>query len=46
MMKKRILIIIILILVILGIGGTLYFISYKNDSQGKIDNANELSPMP
>ena len=45
-MKKRILIIIILILVILGIGGTLYFISYKNDSQGKIDNANELSPMP
>lgn len=45
-MKKRILIIIILILVILGIGGTLYFISYKNDSQAKIDNANELSPMP
>lgn len=45
-MKKRILIIIILILVILGIGGSLYFISYKNDSQAKTEKVNETSSMP
>ena len=27
-----------LILIILGIGGSIYFISYKNDSQAKIEN--------
>lgn len=45
MMKKRILLIItILILVVLGIVGSLYFISYKNDSQAKVEN--EISSMP
>lgn len=46
-MKKRILLIItILILVILAIVGSLYFISYKNDSQAKSENADEISSMP
>ena len=33
-----------LILVVLGIVGSLYFISYKNDSQAKVEN--EISSMP
>lgn len=40
-MKRRILlIIIILILLILGIAGSLYFISYKNDSKAKSEDEN------
>lgn len=42
-MKKRILfIIIILILVAIGIVGSLYFISYKNDSQAKNEDENSM----
>lgn len=43
-MKKKILfIIIILILVAIGIGGSLYFISYNNDSQAKNEDENSMS---
>lgn len=46
-MKKRILIIItILILVVLGIIGSIYFLSYKNDSQAKIESSNEINTLP
>jgi len=43
MMKKRILIIIILILVAIGIIGSIYFISYRNDSKAKSDNENSIT---
>lgn len=47
MMKKRILIIItILILVVLGIIGSIHFLSYKNDSQAKIESSNEINTLP
>ena len=42
MKKKFLFIIIILILVVLGIGGSLYFISYKNDSQAKNEDENSI----
>ena len=43
-MKKKILfIIIILILVAIGIEGSLYFISYNNDSQAKNEDENSMS---
>lgn len=42
-MKKRILIIIILILVAIGIIGSIYFISYRNDSKAKSDNENSIT---
>lgn len=42
-MKKRILIIIILILVAIGIVGSIYFISYRNDSKAKSDNENSIT---
>lgn len=46
-MKKRILIIItILILVVLGIIGSIYFLSYKNDIQAKIESSNEINTLP
>ena len=42
-MKKKILfIIIILILVAIGIGGSLYFISYNNDNQAKNEDENSM----